>query len=48
MDVEDHVGCSVSYFGVGVRPHVIRELVDALLGLLSRFGGLAGNVGEGH
>ena len=48
MDVEDHVGCLVSNFSVGVHPHVIHELIDALFGLLSWLGGLAGNVREGH
>jgi hypothetical protein len=26
--VEDHVGSSVSDFGIGVGPHVVKELID--------------------
>ena len=34
--VEDHVGSSVSDFGIGVYPHVVEELVDMSECLFSR------------
>jgi hypothetical protein len=45
MDVENHIGGAVADLCIGMSPHVVKELVDLLLGILSRSGLLSGNVG---
>ncbi len=36
MDIEDHVGSSVSNFGIRMRGHVVQELVNSVTRLFSR------------
>ena len=45
VDVEYHVQGAVSYDGIGLRPHVIKELVDPSLGVFSLHSLLSGDVG---
>jgi hypothetical protein len=45
VDVEYHVQGAVSYDGIGVRPHVIKELVDPSLGVFCWRRLLSGDVG---
>ncbi len=45
VDIEYHVRGAVSHDGVGVRPHVIEELADPSLGVLSWRRLLSSNVG---
>ena len=45
VDVEYHVQGAVSYDGIGVRPHVIKELVDPSLGVFGWRRLLSGDVG---
>ncbi len=45
VDVEYHVRGVVSYDRVGVRPHVIEELVDPFLGVFGWRSLMSGNVG---
>ncbi len=45
VDVEYHVQGVVLYDGVGVHPHVIKELVDSSLGVFGWHRLLSGNVG---
>jgi hypothetical protein len=47
-NVEDHVGGTVTNYSVGVCPHVVKELINSLLGSFGRCSRLAGNIGEGH
>ncbi len=44
VDVEYHVQCAVSYDGVGVHPHVIKELLNPFLGVLGWRRLLSGDV----
>ncbi len=45
MDVENHIRGAVVDLCIGMSPHVVKELVDLLLGVLSGSGLLSGNVG---
>jgi hypothetical protein len=35
MYVENHIGCTVSYCSIRMGPHVVKELVNLFLGVLS-------------
>jgi hypothetical protein len=48
MDVEDHVGCTESNFGIGMCPHVIKKLVDASVGFFCRVALLGGDCQKSH
>jgi hypothetical protein len=48
MDVEDHIGGTVTNLSIGMCPHVVQELVDLFLGVLCGRSLLCGNVREGH
>ncbi len=48
MYVENHIGGVVVDLCIGMSPHVVKELVDLLLGDLSRSGLLSGDVGQCH
>jgi hypothetical protein len=45
MDVENHIGGLVADLCIGMSLHVVKELVDLLLGVHSRSGLLSGDVG---
>ncbi len=45
MDVENHIEGTVVDLCIGMNPHVVKGLVDLLLGVLSSSGLLSGNVG---
>ncbi len=45
MDVENHIRGTVVDLCIGMSPHVVKELVNSLLGVLSRSGLLSGDVG---
>ncbi len=45
MDVENHMGGAVADLCIEMSPHVVKELVPLLLGVLSRSGLLSGDVG---
>ncbi len=45
MDVEYHVQGAVKYDGIGVRPHVVNELLDPFVGVFGRRRLLSGDVG---
>jgi hypothetical protein len=44
VDVEYHVQGVVTYDGVGVRPHVVKELLELFLGVFGRRRLLSGYV----
>ncbi len=44
MDVKIHIGGTVADLCIRMSPHVVKELVISLLGVLSRSGLLSGNV----
>ena len=44
MDVKNHIGGAVVDLGIGMSPHVVKELFDLLPGVLSRSGLLSGDV----
>ncbi len=48
MNVEDHIGGTVVDLCIEMSLHVDVELVDLLLGVLSRSGLLSDNVGKCH
>ncbi len=45
MDIKNHIGGAVADLCIGMNPHVVKELFDLLLGVISRSGLLSGNVG---
>ncbi len=48
MDVEDHVGCTESNFGIGMCRHIIKKLVDASVGFFCGVALLEGNCQKSH
>ncbi len=48
MDVEDHVGCAESNFGIGMCCHIIKKLVDASVGLFCGVALLGGDCQKSH
>jgi hypothetical protein len=48
MDVENHIGGAVADLCIGMSPRIVKELVDSLLGVLSRCGLLSGAFGQCH
>ncbi len=45
MGVDNHIGGRVVELCIGMSPHVVKELLNSLLGVLSRSGLLSGDVG---
>jgi hypothetical protein len=48
MDVEDHVGCAESNFGIGMCRHIMKKLVDASIGLFCGVALLGGDCQKSH
>ena len=48
MNIEDHVGCAISYFGHWMCGHVVKQVVDPLACVFCWFVLLRGDVGERH
>jgi hypothetical protein len=48
MYVENHIGCTVSNRSIRMGPHVVEELVNLFLGVLSGGRLLCGNVRKNH
>ena len=48
MDIEDHVGCVESNFGIRMCCHIIKKLVYAYVGFFCGFALLGGNCQKSH
>ncbi len=48
MNVEDHIGGTVTNLSIRMCPHVVEKLVNLFLGVLGGCNLLCGNVREGH
>jgi hypothetical protein len=48
MDIEDHFGCAELNFGIRMCRHIIKKLVDALVGLFCGVALLGGNCQKSH
>ncbi len=48
MDVEDHVGCADSNFGIRMCCHIIKKLVDASIGIFCGVALLGGHCQKSH